>query len=132
MSDNYGKVSDLIKWQLHTERLHIDLDKYKLSDNELADILSQIKDSGRKYVLRRSSDGSNSLTVYWKPDSRNTIRVIIGCSLMFIALMISGVIHLLLILLVWPLWTVTSRLIDGHWVMPRDFLEDWIKIYDEE
>lgn len=133
MANENGKSTDDLlqlicdQWWSVGESHKFNLDQYGVSNAELPAILQKVKDKELDYELNKSSDGRSTLKVYKRSQSSllEQVESSIALLIMFVAVLIAGYIWALLFILVYPLLTIASKLLDNHWIPFEDFWDSY-------
>lgn len=104
-----------------------DLDQYGVSNAELPIVLSKVTDRGLNYKLSKSSSGKSTLKVY-APSTSSTsemVRSVAACFLLLISIFPISLIFMLLMVFVYPLFTIATKLTDDRWISLEDFCNSY-------
>ena len=133
MADNSVKsMDDLVKvitskfWSVG-EIHKFSLGKYHIDDTTLPTVLQKIKEAGLEYVLSKSSKGESTLKVY-KPLTSSAFEAARGmtaCFLLLISMFPISLIFMLLMVFVYPLFTIATKLADDRWISLEDFYNSY-------
>ena len=103
------------------------LDKYHIDDTTLPAILQKIRGAGLEYELSKSSSGKSTLKVY-APSTSSTsemVRSMAACFLFLISIFPISLIFMLLMVFVYPLFTIATKLADDRWISLEDFYNSY-------
>lgn len=141
MAGENGKSTDDLlqlignQWWSVGESHKFNLGQYGVSDTELPTILQKLKDEGLDYELNKSSDGKSTLKVYKRSHSSKikNVKVFIALLLALVSVLLATYAWIFLMVLVYPLLTVISKLLDNHWLSLEDFGNSyWSFLYGED
>ncbi len=125
---NVKNTDDLLQlisdqWWPIGESHKFNLDQYSVSNAELPTVLQKIKDKELDYELNKSSDGESTLKVYKRSHSSTlkNVKFFIALLLATVSVLLATYAWIFLIVLVYPLLTIISKLLDNHWLSLEDF-----------
>lgn len=117
------KIIDETSWSL--ERKQVNLDDFNISDSELLDALNRAKATKNVcYQLKAFSDGHGELVLYRKRD-KTEVRNIITFIVIFVSLPFSSILSGLLVVLVYPLWSLGNFISGKRWMTYLEFVDEW-------
>lgn len=133
MADNSSKSADDLVQTITSKfwsvgEIHkFNLDKYHIDDTTLPAILQKIRGVGLEYELSKSSSGKSTLKVY-EPSTSSTsemVRSMAVCFLLLISMFPISLIFMLLMVFVYPLLTIATKLADDRWINLEDFYNSY-------
>lgn len=140
MTNENGKNTDDLlqlisdQWWSIGENHKFNLDQYGVSNDELPLVLQKVKDKGLDYELNKSSDGKSTLKVYKRSHSSTlkSVKLFIALLLVTVSMLLATYAWIFLIVLVYPLLTIISKLLNNHWLSLEDFGNSyWSFLYGE-
>lgn len=140
MAGENGKSTDDLlqlivnQWWSVGESHKFNLGQYDVSDTELPTILQKLKDERLDYELNKSSDGKSTLKVYKRSHSSTlkSVKLFIALLLATVSMLLATYAWIFLIVLVYPLLTIISKLLNNHWLSLEDFGNSyWSFLYGE-